>query len=112
VTVYVKDAAGNIVNQSFTVKVKDAQENSKPVENNDGMDTGLLLVVIGIGAAVVILIMVFGVVLLFVKNKRAEQVVPIQKLQQVFPGRPHPGLNHPPHHPAAPPKPPIRPLPP
>jgi hypothetical protein len=112
VTVYVKDAAGNIVNQSFTVKVKDAQENPKPVENNDGMDTGLLLVVIGIGAAVVILIMVLGVVLLFVKNKRAEQVVPIQKLQQVSPGRPHPGLNHPPHHPAAPPKPPIRPLPP
>jgi PKD domain-containing protein len=115
VTVNIKDAAGNIVNQSFTVKVKEEEKTPVQAGGSSGMDSGILMIVVGIGAAVLILIVALGVVLVVVRNRQAQQL-PIQKPGPAMP----PVKNSPPglppslpgSHPSIPPKPPVRPLPP
>ncbi|MGA1866165.1 MAG: Ig-like domain repeat protein [Thermoplasmatota archaeon] len=110
VVAYVKDSAGNVVSQSFTVVVKDTQQS--PVNASDGgPDTGLLLMVIAIGGSVIILLIVMGVVLVVVRRKQQEQTItpspgPVH-LRSGVGRQPHPG-----HRPAEPRKPPEPPQPP
>jgi len=114
VIVNIMDAAGNIVNQSFTVVVEKTDQ--APVDGNgeSGMDTGLLFIVIGVGATVILLVVALGVVLVVVRSKQAaQQAAPVNLSgTQVPPHRPRPGLPDRKHAPAMPPKPPVQPLPP
>ncbi|MGA1820463.1 MAG: hypothetical protein ACMUHU_05575 [Thermoplasmatota archaeon] len=113
VTVHVKDAAGNVVNQSFTVIVEKKEQASVDGSQQGGLDTGLLLIVISVGIAVIILVIALGVVLVFVRSKQAGQVAPVNLSgTSVPPRRPHPGLPDRKHPPGMPPKPPVQPLPP
>jgi hypothetical protein len=72
VVVYVRDAAGNIVSKSFTVKVREADESPVNVSGGSEMDTGLLMVVLGAGAGVLVLVVILGIVLLVVRNRRLQ----------------------------------------
>jgi hypothetical protein len=114
VTVYVQDAAGNVVDQSFTVKVKEVETGPVDVSSDDSLDTGLLMIVIGIGAGAILLIIVLGIVLLIVRSKQAVQQYPPMypgedKLKGKAPHKDLPGKND---HRPIPPKPPLKPLPP
>ncbi|MGA1873078.1 MAG: hypothetical protein ACMUHY_05345 [Thermoplasmatota archaeon] len=111
VVVHIKDAAGNIVNQSFTVVVEEEQA-PVDISGEGGLDTGLLFLVIGIGVAVILLVIVLGVVLVLVRGKEAPQAPVSGPGTQMPPHRPHPNLPYPGHPPGIPPKPPVQPLPP
>ncbi|MBN1389362.1 MAG: hypothetical protein JXA22_01845 [Candidatus Thermoplasmatota archaeon] len=76
VVVSVKDSAGNVVNQSFTLIVKEPGTTPEDPGEDSGLDTGLLLLVIGIGSAVIILIIIMGVVLVLARRKQAQQTPP------------------------------------
>jgi hypothetical protein len=112
VNVYVRDAAGNVVNKSFMVKVREADEAPVDVSGGSDIDTGLLLVVIGIGAGVLLLIVVLGMVMLVIRN-RALQGPPMYPGEAKLKARSRDkGIPTPDRHDEMPSKPPVRPLPP
>ncbi len=123
VTVYVRDAAGNIVNQSFTVEVLEVNPGPAPVGDESGTDGTLLLLLIIVGAVLVILMIALGVVVI-VKRQREAQVVhltPPPHPPMLAGGKAPPSALHGSQTqalpgarsvPVAPPKPPINPLPP
>ncbi|MBN1539526.1 MAG: hypothetical protein JW939_05225 [Candidatus Thermoplasmatota archaeon] len=110
VVAYVKDSAGNVVSDSFTVVVKDIQ-NSPVNATEDGTDTGLLLMIIAIGASVIILLLVIGIVLVVIRRKQEDQRIP-RTSGPVDPGKEPPRQPHPGHGPTEPRKPPEPPVPP
>jgi hypothetical protein len=72
VTVHVRDAAGNVVQQSFSVKVREAETGPVELADNGGVDTNLLLMVVGVGGGVLILIVIMGIVLVVMRNRQMQ----------------------------------------
>ncbi|MFW3145852.1 MAG: PKD domain-containing protein [Thermoplasmatota archaeon] len=67
VVVSVRDSAGNIRNETFTVVVKEVHSGSPG--QNGGDSNGALLLVLALGAGLIILIIVMGMVFLLVKGR-------------------------------------------
>jgi hypothetical protein len=112
VTVYVRDAAGNVVSRSFTVDVKEIPEEPVDVSGGNELDTGLLMIVIGIGGGVLLLVILLGVVLVVFKN-RANRPPPMYPGQDKLKAmKQADGKLGPTHHREIPPKPPAKRLPP
>jgi len=74
VTVYIRDAAGNVVNRTFTVEVMEVSDETAPIEDNEGGSGTLLVILILLGAVMVLLMIALGI-LLIIKRKREEQTV-------------------------------------
>jgi hypothetical protein len=123
VTVFVRDAAGNVVNQTFSVEVLEVKDENLPVDNGSSTDNTLLVILIAIGIVLILLMIALAVVVVIKRQREVHHVhlTPPAHPPMVIGGKMQGNTIHKPQSqviskgqamPQAPPKPPVSPLPP